>query len=649
MCHQTILRALKNVRLPPAEQVVGSSLKTGLQSVTPQRDGILNGYRADIDGLRAVAVLLVVAFHAFPHAVAGGFIGVDVFFVISGYLITELILDHQAAGSFNIKGFYIRRARRILPALATVITATLIVGWFVLLPAPYERLGLHATAGALFFPNLVYWSEAGYFDVTAKTKPLLHLWSLGIEEQFYLAWPLLLVLLRRWKAKLAPTLCAISAISLIYSSIATFHDPVAAFYSPLSRLWELGAGGVLASRRIKVPYPGIVSSLGLVLIVGAAALKLTNIGPFPGLLAIGPVGGTAMVIASRSWVLSRRPFVVIGLISYPLYLWHWPLLSFAAILDVHTELVRFAIVVTSVFLAWMTTRYVEYPIRFGSLRSRGAAISAAAMFAVSLGAAMIFYFGGLPERYPDYGRLVLATMNYKFQERGRYGKCWLNEQTKFERYEPECSHGEILVWGDSYSALLSTGLPRPYAQFSRDGCLPLLTGGADLCAESNAAIVDKILLLKPHRVILFGEWLFIDAANWQSDQKLKETLQHTLHNLRSGVDDVILIGPSPSWPPSLPEVVFKFWSDFGVLPDRLKVPAETYRATDAVMAKIAKREHVRFISIFDALCNAEGCLSHTPASRTELLAWDHGHLTVEGATYIVQNLGLARFDPPQSQ
>jgi peptidoglycan/LPS O-acetylase OafA/YrhL len=163
-------------------------------------------YRADIDGLRAVAVSAVVAFHAFPALVPGGFVGVDVFFVISGYLITGFILHRQKRGSFSIKEFYIRRARRILPALALVIAVTLAIGWFVLFPAPYEGLGLHALASALFVPNRVYWGESGYFDVAAETKPLLHLWSLGVEEQFYLVWPLLLMLLRQCKGRLTAIL-----------------------------------------------------------------------------------------------------------------------------------------------------------------------------------------------------------------------------------------------------------------------------------------------------------------------------------------------------------------------------------------------------------------------------------------------------------
>jgi peptidoglycan/LPS O-acetylase OafA/YrhL len=604
-----------------------------------------NDYRADIDGLRAVAVALVIAFHIYPVSVPGGFIGVDVFFVISGFLITGLILDQQAAGSFSIRDFYIRRARRILPALAVVIAATLIIGWFVLFPPTYEKLGLHAIASTFFFPNLVYWSEAGYFDAPSKTKPLLHLWSLGVEEQFYLVWPLLLVLLRRWKAQPTAILCALSAISLIYSSIASFYDPVAAFYSPLSRLWELGAGGILASRRVEVRHPEITSFLGLTLIIGAA-FTLTSTSTFPGMLAIIPVGGTAMVIAARSWILRRRPLVALGLISYPLYLWHWPLVSFAAILDFNNDLARGVIIAASVILSWMTARYVEYPIRFGSLRPHGAAISVAATLAVSLGAFMIFAFSGLPLRYPaDVLPVVLLAKQYEANDRS--GRCWLDRVAGFEQYAPECRDGEILVWGDSYSGGLARGFPRPYAQFSRDGCLPVLVWSYDQCAKSNAAIVDEILRLKPRRVIMFGHWPN-PLADAPFNPKLDKALQDTLNKIRHGVDDVILIGPFPYWSPNLPEVAFRFWSKNGEFADRLKVRGY-YEAMDKAMGHIASSQHVCFISIFEALCNADGCLTHTPRSRSELLTWDYGHLTVEGAAYLVNKLGLTRFDAAQAK
>lgn len=596
-------------------------------------------YRADIDGLRAVAVILVILFHAFPAAVPGGFIGVDVFFVISGYLITGLILRSQEEGKFSIKGFYVRRARRILPALSVVLAATLIIGCFILLPVPYEKLALHALASAFFVPNFVFWSETGYFDGVALTKPLIHLWSLGVEEQFYLVWPLLLVILRRQKVRPLMVLAPLVAASLIYSSIAAFYQPEAAFYSPLSRLWELGAGSILACMRLNVPYPNFASSLGLVMIVGPALL-LKSTSPFPGLLAVIPVAGAAIAIAAGSWVLGRRWLAAVGLISYPLYLWHWPLLSFAAIRDGGTgTLAKTAIVAASFLLAWGTARFIEYPIRFGMLRPRGAMLSSAAVGAVALVAALIFYSGGLPLRYPPEIRPVLATLGHEFRGPARSKRCWISERASFENYQAECRDGHVLVWGDSYSALLATGLAKPYAQFSRDGCLPLLMGGDDPCAKGNAAIMREILRLKPRRVVLFGAWLS-HSGNWKLDPKWNEPLRHTLHEVRNAVEDVIVLGPGPLWPPSLPVVVFRYWSKFDTLPDRIKVAPENYRDTDAMLREISNRENVRFLSLFDALCDAEGCLTHTPASRSELLMWDHAHMTLEGASYVVRRLGL---------
>jgi peptidoglycan/LPS O-acetylase OafA/YrhL len=603
-------------------------------------------YRPDIDGLRAVAVALVVAFHAFPAAIRGGFIGVDVFFVISGFLITSLILDEQAIGRFSIRAFYARRIRRILPALAVVIAATLVMGWFILFPTPYEKLGIHALAGALFFPNLMYWSEAGYFDVAAKLKPLLHLWSLGVEEQFYLVWPLLLVALWRLKLRMTAPLGAIAAASLIYSAIEVFLNPVAAFYSPLSRLWELGLGGILAYRPIKVRNPEIVSLVGIALIVGTALL-LTASDPFPGPIALIPAIGSGMVVVGRSSLLSRRPLVALGLISYPLYLWHWPLLSFATLGGADSLRLRAALIVVSIALAWTTMRFVEFPIRFGSWRRAGVPIAAAMTLAVALAGASISWSGGSPTRYPAKVREVLATMHHEFKTHARVGTCWLHQDASFDRYPDECQSGPILVWGDSYAGLLATGLPKPYAQFTRNGCLPLLAiqaAGPGQCVDSNAKIANLISKLAPRRVILFGAWLVHDLG-WSSDKNVgAAAMRETLRKVRTAVSDVVLIGTSPSWAPeTLPAVAFKFWSQFGTLPDRLNPASQDYQAADRAMRDVANAEGARFVSVFDLLCNGEGCLTHTPASQSQLLFWDEGHLTIEGATYVIHELGLDRF------
>jgi peptidoglycan/LPS O-acetylase OafA/YrhL len=602
------------------------------------------GYRADLDGLRAVSVLLVVGFHTFPINVPAGFIGVDVFFVISGYLITGFILDALAAGTFSILEFYTRRARRILPALCVVIAATLAIGWFVTFPAPYKRLGLDAWASALFFPNLIDWSEAGYFDAIAESKPLLHLWSLGVEEQFYLLWPVLLVTLVWWGRRRAAVLCLIGIASFVYSCVAVFHDPVAAFYSPLSRLWELGIGSILAFYPVKLGRQEIVSLTGLAIIL-VSALVLNDSRPFPGALAMAPAFGTALVIVGRSDTLAWAPLVAVGLISYPLYLWHWPLLSLASTLGFHTELAKGIAVAISVLLAWTTAQFVEYPVRFGSFRSAGVVVSAVSMLFIAASAYIIFLYDGFLVRYPASIRPVLATKEYIALHPALFGSaCWFNYNELLSNYPATCRDGDVLIWGDSYAGTLAMGLTKPFAQLIRTACLPLLSEDTNSCARGNVAAFAEIVRLKPKRTILFGDWL-IPVANWKNAPEHQQLLRTTLNALRQNGNNVVLVGWSPFWWPSLPDLVYKYWSKSGELPDRLDVVSDKARETDASLREVAESEHVPFVSILDALCNREGCLTHTPASKDELLAFDYGHFTAEGARYLVKILSL---DLPRS-
>jgi peptidoglycan/LPS O-acetylase OafA/YrhL len=597
-------------------------------------------YRPDIDGLRAVAVVLVVAFHAFPNLVSGGFIGVDVFFVISGYLITGIILSGVRSFDFSLAGFYARRARRILPALAVVLAGVLAIGWWQLLPTTYRSLGLHTLAGALFFPNLLSWGEVGYFDAAAEAKPLLHLWSLGVEEQFYLVWPLLLVVLNKRPKWLIASLSLIAVVSFLYSCYATAHQPAAGFYSPLSRLWELGLGGILAAASLRVRNRSFVSLFGLALIVGSAIfLKKTS--PFPGALALIPVAGTALVIVFGSKLLSHKSAVSIGLISYPLYLWHWPLLSFASIAGVTSVPAKVAIVAVSFVLAGLTTALIERPVRFGRIRKSGVAVSTAAMIVVVACSALIWRSGGAPWRYPDVIRPVLATMQYDPASNARAFKCWLSATSPFEDFSPECGIGATLIWGDSHAGRLYAGLKQDgvaIAQFVRDGCVPSLGSDNEACARSNAAILRKIAELKPKKVILFAAWT--TYKDYGSGDVRNSGLAATLVDLKKIVDDVVVLGPTPLWSPDLPTEVYRSWRSSGELPDRLPPTPIAYRKVDEALAAVSLASHVRFISAFDALCNGDGCLTHTPKSRAELLSWDYGHLTTAGAGFVAARLKL---------
>ena len=332
-------------------------------------------YRADIDGLRAIAVLSVVIFHYFPTVLNGGFVGVDIFFVISGYLISKHIWEELVIRKFSIKTFYARRVRRIFPALGVVLLACLLFGWVILTPAEYKQLGRHVFAGSLFLSNILLWKEAGYFDNAADTKPLLHLWSLGIEEQFYIVWPLLLVLLWRYTRHLEWALLGIACFSLAYSLFLVRHDLVADFYSPLTRFWELSLGGYLAYLVAHKPAErainrSVVSGFGLLLVL-IAILFVEESFSFPGAWALLPTIGAALLIyaGERVWLnrilLSSRWLVWFGLISYPLYMWHWPLLSFARIMEsgMPSYAFRAWLVAISIILAWLTYRFLERPIR----------------------------------------------------------------------------------------------------------------------------------------------------------------------------------------------------------------------------------------------------------------------------------------------
>ncbi len=337
-------------------------------------------YRPDIDGLRALGVLLVVAFHAYPKALPGGYVGVDVFFVVSGFLISSIIFGSLETNGFRFTEFYARRIRRIFPALTVVLATAWAFGWYLLLGDEQQRLGRHIAGGAGFVSNFVLWSEAGYFDSDAYAKPLLHLWSLGIEEQFYIVWPLLLALLWRREADFLRITLVIAVASFAVNVLTVGGDTMAAFYAPWTRFWELMAGGILAylvrhGRGLLLRSASQQAAIGVALILIAVAL-LNKKSTFPGWWALLPTLGTFLIIGagSEAWfnrvILSHRAMVGIGLISYPLYLWHWLLLSFAWIAQgkMPPSSARTALVAASFVLAYLTYRFVEKPIRAGSRR-----------------------------------------------------------------------------------------------------------------------------------------------------------------------------------------------------------------------------------------------------------------------------------------
>ncbi|QWF69409.1 acyltransferase [Methylomonas paludis] len=337
-------------------------------------------YRPDIDGLRAVAVLMVVAYHAFPTLFKGGFIGVDIFYVISGFLISTIIFENLKNATFSFAEFYRRRIKRIFPVLLLVILSCLVAGWYLLLVDEFQLLGKHVAAGIAYISNLVLWQESGYFDTASDQKPLLHLWSLGIEEQFYILWPFLLWL--SWRNKLNLLLISVLTAGLSFGlNILMMHlNPVAAFYAPYCRFWELLTGSLWAYhsnfsnkatfQHLKLFNRHLRSISGLVLLA-LGFLLINREQAFPGWWALLPTLGTVLCISAgpkvliNRYILANPVMVWFGLISYPLYLWHWPVLVFLRIVNpsgfVHST--RIIAVAIAILLAWLSYKFLEKPIR----------------------------------------------------------------------------------------------------------------------------------------------------------------------------------------------------------------------------------------------------------------------------------------------
>lgn len=456
-------------------------------------------YRPDIDGLRALSVVSVVLFHAFPHRVPGGFIGVDIFFVISGYLISGIIFRQLSQGVFSISGFFGRRIVRIFPALLAVILSVVVFGWFVLFSGEYAQLAKHIAASSVFLLNFVLVLESGYFDNLAETKPLLHLWSLAVEEQFYIIWPVVLLLMWRLRKVRIWILVLIAVLSMMANLVLVSRYPTEMFFWPVARFWEFIAGGLLAwsffvqggmhgnqpstiklgdsaalSQKVfgglsRIPG-GLLCLIGIsLLIVGIFALH-GELG-YPGIWACIPVLGAVMVIGAGSdnrlsQLLLMNPVAVwLGLISYPLYLWHWPLFSFLRIVNGETPAwhLRVAAIFASVLLAWLTYKFIETPIRKRGRYRTTIVTLLIAMAGFGFGGVVLKLQEGVPERSTVSS--YQENMNELSRTRSVDPKCQqvLNIENRvfdYCRIENSGSENMIAVIGDSHAHAAFDGISK---------------------------------------------------------------------------------------------------------------------------------------------------------------------------------------------
>ncbi len=630
-------------------------------------------YRRDIDGLRAVAIAAVVAFHAFPRVLPGGFVGVDVFFVISGFLITGILLRGVDDGTFSFAGFYARRIKRIFPALATVLCACLLFGYIALLPAEYEQLGKHAVWGAGFLSNFAFWQETGYFDNAAETKPLLHLWSLGVEEQFYLLWPLVLLLAARLgRPRAFLVVCAIGALSYAANVALVAEHPDAAFYSPLTRFWELLVGSMLAFARSRLsPLLANGASMAGIGLIALAAIAFDPSLQFPGWLATIPVAGAALVIfAGPDAVLNRvvlaPPAAVgLGLVSYPLYLWHWPLLAFERIIGSAPPSLaaRSAAVVTALGLAWLTYRWIELPIRRASPMI--AVRLTAAMVIVAACSGVVWAAGGLEQRSGIAATLANQRQLKRTPETDPQCFAFVGATPSF----PYCRLSDVggamtvALIGDSHAHALFQGLAEELnarrlnvVLLANSSCAPLVgatTGDTETERRRCAARIDQILRVVHERPEIRDVYIAIRGEAYIAEQprilhgpgEVRALFQTSL---QATVSALAREGRRLHFVADNPEVSF----DPVACIDRpfragqascSVARADVEAAQRAYRGDIARIEGMTIVEALPALCDATRC---PIVADGVLLYADSHHLSVAGSRRLARAVVAA--SPPGS-
>jgi peptidoglycan/LPS O-acetylase OafA/YrhL len=619
----------------------------------PHRIGLPKAYRPDIDGLRALAVLAVVAFHGFPTYVTGGFVGVDVFFVISGFLISGIILSETDDGSFSLKRFYGRRCRRIFPALLLVLFVSLFLGWRLLLPDDFARLGKQLAASAAFVSNFYFWFQSGYFSPDAQTFPLLHLWSLGVEEQFYIAWPLIIIFLRRRPSWIILAIVVVG-FSSFFLNVALANNHEADFYSPLTRAWELMLGAALAWLRrrndtaLSTQSADIAASSGL-LMIWCSALLFDQQSPYPGWLALVPTIGSSLILWSGersrigSYVLSNRYMVFVGLISYPLYLWHWPLLVFSAAYKFAplTTLEIVLVIVASFFLAWFTYGFVESNFRTGRASRLKIATLGAGMISIAVAGVAIVNAQGFENRFPSEIREFAKERGYPAS--WRVQECLIDLKTimTFGASCMEDARPLVFVWGDSTATALMPGLRHlqrergfGLAQYNANSCSPWLSVDAPLspnCRANNDKVLSLIDQTRPDVVILHsrGSTRPEDVA----------ALRRTILALRTlSIPRIIVLGPVPVWKRGLNnEVLSYFVFHHTLIPER--TPLRVFQSwNEGQMRSEVTNMGAEYISAWDVMCNTAGCLTRVGDKPDDIVVSDQHHLTESGSDYLIQSI-----------
>lgn len=619
-------------------------------------------YRKEIDGLRALAVLPVILFHAGFATFSGGFVGVDIFFVISGYLITTIIVGEIERGSFSLIKFYERRARRILPALFFMMLCTLPFAWYWMLPNQLAQFSETLIAVPLFYSNILFYLTSGYFEAASELKPLLHTWSLAVEEQFYVLFPLFLLFSwRLGKTQIVLLLLLIALTSMLVAQWGSLTHPSFTFFLLPTRGFELLIGSLISlsinPQKIKESFSQslcqFLSISGLLLIV-YAIVSFNDKTPYPSLYTLAPTLGASLILVFSSSqdvvgkLLGSKIFVGIGLISYSTYLWHQPLLAFAR-LKGFSELTSTNLLIilgSTVLLGYLSWRFVERPFRDAKI------ISLKKFTILSLVLTIMFvgmgFYGykneGLLSRFPIEAQLYVQYNDFKnWYIPVRKDQCHLQDINSIKHADIcyENKRPLIALWGDSHASALYPGLKKLQEQYNfgvsqltAAGCPPL----SDINKQSrlncdliNTQNLQDLSKANPDIVILHSAWQY--ANNELIKNKLNDLLDKISISLPN--TKIIIFGPVVRWAVSPQHSSFLFWLTNKNVPVPNRLSGTVLTEMEVLLEQISISRNIKYISLSKIMCNEDGCISRLGNNINDFMQIDSSHLSKAGSEFIM--------------
>lgn len=646
-------------------------------------------YRADIDGLRCIAVVSVLLYHFGFGWVSGGYVGVDIFFVISGYLITSIILKECHTQKFSLIDFYERRLRRIIPAAFIVIMATFLVAHKLLFPADYKEYAYSVISTVFYVSNIFFWKQSGYFETASEQKPLLHTWSLGVEEQFYIFFPIFIMIAYRFLPKkilfyglLFLVLASLALSEYLVSGLAKYE---AAFYLLPSRAWELGVGALLAFHiipNLKIKFLNNITALIGVLALFISIFFYQKITPFPGVYALLPCIGTALLLYAGqnsggmvTSVLSLKPFTFIGKISYSLYLWHWPLVAYAQYRYGHeislTQQCLF--LVLSFLLAYLSWRFVETPFRNRKFLTRRSIfiLTGVATLISTVMAMWVIMNNGFPNRYPpEVAKIAKGTDRFNplrktchFSDLTRAAP---SIQTKLDGCViGDSSQEEIsaVIWGDSHADSLTPAVNALLKevslkglQYTKSSCPPLPNTyrlslrSSQYCYDYNSMMREFILNTEGIKyVFITGRWAsYEDNISRSKDgvenlvvslEVIEESLLELMNDMRKAGKSIVVVGPVPEVNFDVPLCFSKQWAykDKDRFSCKDITYKEFYKRQENIIPVFEKVRNMGASVVFphEILCDYESCKVQENGNA---FYYDNDHMTIEGALELLPAL-----------